>query len=590
MRVREDLGPYRRRLVVLLIAVEVVLVLLGLRLVKLQVIDGRHWRALAESNRLRRVPLPPLRGRIYDRSGALLAGSQPAFQLLLYPVESPHPERSFAFLARLGVASLEELRQRAGGGGCAPDAPRVLAADLSWEQVCAVRAHQSDFPELVVAQAFRRVYPEAEVTAHLVGYVRLPTETDIESRPGLVPGVLVGASGVERSRDEALLGVPGERMVVVDARGRELGTVEITPPVPGTDMTLTLDLRLQRVAARAMAGKSGAVVALDPGTGAVRVLYSTPSFDPNAFARGLTAREWAALRDDPEHPLQDRSLRGEYPPGSTIKPFLAVTGLEDGVLSSGTRVWCPGSVTLYGHTFRCWARGGHGWVDLSRALEVSCDVYFYRLGQHLGIHRIAAGLSGWGFGEATGLDPSERPGLVGTPEWSRKVRHQPWYPGTTISVSIGQGPLLATPLQLAVAYAALANGGTVLRPWVVSGDGMTVRRRLGLDGDLLAPVVDGLRRVVAGREGTARRLQALPVAGKTGTAQVVRLREGVDMERVERRFRHHAWFVGWAPVERPKLVVAVMVEHGGGGAAAAAPVAAEIFRLALTGMGLPDSG
>lgn len=590
MRFREDLGPYRRRLVVLLAALEVVIVLLGLRLVELQVLEGRSWRALAESNRLRRVPLPPLRGRIYDRNGVLLAGSQPAFQLLLYSAESPRPERSLPFLARLGVAPLQELRQRARGGGAAPDAPRVLAADLTWEQVCAVRAHQSDFPELAVAQAFRRVYPEAEITAHVVGYVRIPTEKDLQSRPGLVPGVLVGASGVERSRDGALLGVPGERMVVVDARGRELGTVGTTPPVPGADMTLTLDVRLQRAAARAMAGKSGAVVALDPRTGAVRVLYSAPGFDPNAFARGLTAREWAALRDDPGHPLQDRSLRGEYPPGSTIKPFLAVAGLEDGVIAPGARVWCPGRVTLYGHTFRCWARGGHGWVDLPRALEVSCDVYFYRLGQRLGIQRIAGALSAWGFGAATGLDPSERPGLVGTPEWSRKVRHQPWYPGTTISLSIGQGPLLATPLQLALAYAALANGGTVLRPWVVAADGMAVRHRLDVNGDLLAPVLDGLRRVVAGREGTARSLGTLPVAGKTGTAQVIRLREGLDMERVERRFRHHAWFVGWAPVDDPRLVVAVIVEHGGGGAAAAGPVAAEIFEAALAGMPSSDPG
>ncbi len=590
MRVREDLGPFRRRLAALLVGIELVMVLLGLRLVQLQVVQGARWRALAESNRLRKVPLPPLRGRIYDRSGELLAGSEPAFQLLLYSAETSRPERSFPFLARLGVAPLRELRRRARRGGGAPDAPRILATDLTWRQVCAVRAHQSDFPELAVTQGFRRVYPEAAITAHLVGYVRLPSEEDLRGRPGLVPGVPVGASGVERSRDASLLGVPGERMVVVDARGRELGTVATTPPVPGADMTLTLDLRLQRAAARAMRGKAGAVVALDPGTGAVRVLYSAPSFDPNAFARGLTPEEWAALRDDPEHPLQDRALRGEYPPGSTVKPFLAEAGLEEGEISPGSRVWCSGSVTLYGHTFRCWARGGHGWVDLPRALEVSCDVYFYRLGQRLGIERIAPALSRWGFGEATGLDAAERSGLLGTPQWSREVRHRPWYPGTTISVAIGQGPVLVTPLQLAVAYAALANGGTVLRPWVVAADGMAVRRRLHLEEAFLAPVLDGLRRVVAGREGTARSLAPLPVAGKTGTAQVIRLKEGVDMKRVERRFRHHAWFVGWAPVERPRLVVAVLVEHGGGGAAAAAPVAAELFREALAGTATLDPG
>ncbi len=584
MRVRKDLTPFRGRLAALLVGLEIVLALIGLRLGQLQAIHGSHWRALAESNRQRRIPLLPLRGRLYDRSGRLLAGNEPAFQLLLFAAETSRPERSFAFLARLGVAPLAELRQRARARVGGPDAPRVLAPDLTWEQVCSIRSHQSDFPELAVTSAFRRVYPDGRTAAHAVGYVRLPNDQDLEEQPDLVPGVLVGASGVERRENSRLLGIPGEKIIVVDARGRELGTVRTTPAQDGADLTLTLDLGLQRIAASKLGDNSGAVVAIDPRSGAVRVLYSAPTFDSNSFAHGLTSEEWASLRDDPAHPLENRPLRGQYPPGSTIKPFLALTGLEANVIARTERVWCSGSINLYGHEFHCWARWGHGSVGLVRSLEVSCDIFYYRLGQKLGIERIAPALRRWGFGEASGLDPqAERTGLVGTPDWSQRVRGRPWYPGTTISVSIGQGPLTTTPLQLATAYAALANGGRLLRPNMIAGGGAIVRRDLELDPASLEAVCKGLREVVAGPEGTARRLAPLPVAGKTGTAQVIRLREGVDMEEVERKFRHHAWFVGWAPARDPQLVVAVLVEHGGGGASTAAPIAAAVLREALAG-------
>ena len=581
MRVREDLTPFRARLGVIAAVLGVVALLLVLRLAELQVLEGPHWRRLAESNRIRRAPILPVRGRIYDRNGLLLAGNEPAFQLFLYPVESRNVERTLTFLARIGVAPLADLRARLTSRG-APDAPRALAADLTWEQVCSIRAHRSDYPELAVVQGFRRVYPAGPLAAHALGYVRLPAQEDLEENGELAPGMFVGASGVERREDRRLAGAPGRRLVVVDARGRELGTVARIPARNGTDLTLTLDLELQRVAARAMGDRAGAVVALDPGTGAVRVLYSSPSYDPNAFARGMSREEWARLRDDPLHPLQDRCLRGQYPPGSTIKPFMAITGLESGVITPASTVWCPGSVTIGGHTFRCWARWGHGRVGLVRSIEVSCDVFYYTLGQRLGIGRIAPGLRRWGFGSRTGLDPAaERPGLVGDPEWSRTVRGRPWYPGTTISVAIGQGPLLATPIQLARAFAALAEGGRLPTPRLVAGGGSVPVRDLGLGEAVLKPVLEGLRLVVAGPEGTARRLAPLPIAGKTGTAQVVRKREGVDMKTVERRFRHHAWFVGWAPVTRPRLVVAVLVEHGGEGAAAAAPVAGAVLRAAL---------
>ncbi len=582
MRVREDLRPYRLRLAGLLLLLGVALLLLVLRLAQLQIAQGAHWRGLAESNRLRQVPVLPVRGRIYDRNGELLAGNEPAFQLLVYTAESRSLERALIFLAQIGVGSPRDLKEVIRQSPGAPDAPRVLAPDLTWSQVCAIRAHRSDFPELAVVQGFRRVYPAGPLTAHVLGYVRLPTRKELVEDPALVAGILVGASGVERSQNGRLMGSAGKRLVVVDARGRELGTVERVPAEPGADLTLTLDLRLQRVAAEAMGERAGAVVALDPATGAVRVLYSSPSFDPNAFARGLSREEWEKLRTDPEHPLQDRCLRGEYPPGSTIKPFMALTGLEAGVIDRTTTVWCSGSITIGDHTFRCWARWGHGRVGLVRSLEVSCDVFYYTLGQKLGIARIAPGLGEWGFGSRTGLDTEvERPGLVGTPEWSRRVRHRPWYPGATISVAIGQGPLLVTPIQLARAFAALAEGGRLPLPYLVARHRRSAPRDLEIPPAMMQPVLEGLRMVVAGPEGTARRLAPLPIAGKTGTVQVIRKREGVDSKTLERRFRHHAWFVGWAPVEHPRLVVAVIVEHGGEGSAAAAPVAGAVLKAAL---------
>ncbi len=588
MRLREDLGPLRRRLAGLGVAVLAVLAGLGLRFAQLQVVEGRRWQRLAENNRLRRIPVPPRRGRIFDRRGELLAEDVPSWQLLVYVREARDLERTLLFLRRIGLGPLAALRRRLEAPG-PPDAPRVVAARIGWRQLAAIRAHQADHPELVVVEGFRRRYPAGRLAAHAVGYVRLPSREDLERRPDRSPTVPVGAAGLEAREDGWLSGRPGERLVVVDARGAHLAEVGRTPAVPGRDVTTTLDLRLQRVAARALGDEAGAVVALDPADGAVRVLYASPSYDPNRFVEGLSPEAWRELVRDPGHPLQDRALRGQYPPGSTVKPFVALTALAEGAVTPAERILCRGSIRVADHRFRCWARGGHGAVDLPRSLEVSCDVYYYTLGLRLGIDRLAAGLRRFGFGAVTGLDPArERPGLVGDPGWMRRVRGEPWYPGVTATVAIGQGPLLVTPLQLARAFAALANGGSLVRPYLVAAR-RSPPHPLGLDPDALAWVVRGLRRVVAGREGTARRLADLPAAGKTGTAQVVRLREGVDMRRVEKSLRHHAWFVAWAPVERPRLVVAAVVEHGGSGAEAAAPVVAAVLRAALAGEGGRDA-
>lgn len=582
MEIREDLGPLRRRAAVLFLAVFLAFGALHARLAQLQLVDGAEWRRLAENNRLRIVPQPYFRGRIYDRRGLLLADNQASWQLLFFPADARDLNRTALFLARLGIDTAANLHQRLPAASQGQFASVLLEEDLSWEQVARVRARQSDYPELSVVSGFRRYYPLGPLAAHVVGHLRMVSRDELDSNPGLGLNTMVGANGIEEQWNERLAGRDGERRVVVDAIGQQLGLVQEVPSRAGQDLTVTLDLGLQQLAADALGENAGAVVALEPSTGSVRIMYSSPSFDPNLFASRLGRTEWDALRTDPRHPLQNRCLQGAYPPGSTIKPFLALAGLSDGIITPGWSVYCTGSVLLYGHPFRCWRKGGHGGAALRRGLEVSCDTYYYLLGQRLGIERIARWLKRFGFGEPSALGFSaENRGLVGTPEWSRRVRKQPWYAGDAVSVSIGQGPILTNAMQLTRAFAAIANRGYLVAPRVVAGAEGPARLDLGLDPNHLGLVAGALWDVVHGSEGTARRLSGLPASGKTGTAQVARLQEGVNVEDLPLHLRHHAWFVGWAPRESPELVVAVLVEHGGGGGSVAAPVAEQILRAAL---------
>lgn len=582
MQLREDLGPLRRRAAVLIAAIFVSLVVLHLRLVQLQIVGGAHWRRMAENNRLRNLPLDSSRGLIYDRNGNLLATNIPTWELLLFPDEAAHLAETVLLLAKVGVGSAADLNELVRSRPRGQLAPIIVAEDLSWEQVARVRSHQSDHPELAVVRRFRRHYPYCQVAAHAVGHLRTVTETEVLNDPSLSPRSLVGATGVEASQNSRLSGRDGERWVVISAVGRQLGVVRELPSIPGNDLTLTLDLNLQRKAVEALGDAAGAIVALDPRSGAVRAFYSAPSFDPNIFVGRLTSAEWQTLRDDPLHPLQSRCVQGTYPPGSTVKPFLALGGLTDGTISPHFRAFCRGSVTLYGHPFRCWNRGGHGGVGVAHSLEVSCDTFYYYLGQRMGIERMAYWLKTFGFGQLSGGGfPAEKAGLVGTPQWKLEVRKEPWYPGEAVSVSIGQGPLNATVLQVARACAAVANGGWLVTPHLVEGPNHLDRINLGLDPEHLGLIQEGLRRAVHGQQATAYRVAHLPVAGKTGTAQVARLVEGQTLEEMDPRLRHHAWFVGWGPVQEPQIVVAVLVEHGGGGGSVAVPVAGRVLAAAL---------
>jgi penicillin-binding protein 2 len=582
VEIREDLGPVRKRAVLLLLTIFIAFGALHLRVAQLQLIEGAHWRRMAENNRLRRLPLAAVRGRIYDRRGHVLADNLPTWNLLLFPDEARNLDETILFVADLGIGEASSLHSRVNERGVDRLAPMVVGEDLDWRQVARVRSHQSDHPELSVVAGFRRNYPHGPATSHAVGHLRLVLEAELAANPQLDPASRVGATGIESLADSFLTGRPGERWVVVSAVGRQLGVVREKSSTSGKDLAVTLDAELQQVAAQALGERAGAVVAIDPRNGAVRVLYSAPSFDPELFSGKLAPQDWNKLANDPRHPLQDRCLQGTYPPGSTIKPFLALAALEEGIITPDWTVRCTGGIVLYGHRFRCWRRNGHGTVNLSRSLEASCDVYYYQVGQRLGIDRMARWLSTFGFGRRTGVGlPSEASGLIGTPEWSRRVRGTPWYPGEAVSVSIGQGPVLTTTIQLARAFAVLANGGRLVTPHVMVDPENADPVDLGLDPSDLARIRHGLDLVVHGDRGTARSMAALPVAGKTGTAQVVRLQEGADSKDLAPHLQHHAWFVGWAPVEDPQLVIALVVEHGGGGGSIAAPTASTIFSAAL---------
>ncbi|HVN75241.1 MAG TPA: penicillin-binding protein 2 [Thermoanaerobaculaceae bacterium] len=581
--VRDDLRPLQRRTAALFAVIAAALLFLLVRLWVLQVIQTARWRTAAENNRLRRLPLEAPRGMVTDIHGEVLLDNRPTYQLLLFPEEMSDEARTAAFLARIEIAPMEEIKARLDKARKTSHLPSVIADNLAWSQVAAIAAHRAEYRELEIHPATRRSLPLGATAAHLVGQLGEVSPDQLADNPGLRPGQLVGRSGLERAYQDVLGGTPGNLVVVVDAFGKQVSALDEEPPVAGRPLQVTLDLALQREAAEAMAGQVGAVFALDPRDGAVRILLSQPSFDPDLFAGHLEPAKWHELLGDPLNPLHDRALQALYPPGSTIKPLFAAGALRDGVRTPSDTIFCTGGVTIYGHPYRCWVKGGHGRVALEEAIEVSCDSYFYHLARDAGIDRLASWARAFGLGQATGIElGGESTGLVPDDAWSRKARGQPWYGGETISVGIGQGPILVTPIQMAVAYAALVNGGKLVRPHLVEGHGEPPQP-ISFPPDALARVQRGMELVVAGDRGTARRLGSLPVrfAGKTGTSQVMKKQEGVHWQDLPWEQRHHALFIGYAPPADPQLVVAVVVEHGGDAASVAAPIAARIFQRAF---------
>jgi len=585
----------RNRFILFSLAAAGIFLLLVLRLWYLQVSAGERYLALSEKNRIRYVPIAAPRGSIYDRNDELLIDNRPAFDVSALRTEVPDREQLFARLSHyLGTEPVELEQRWEKASRYSRYRPVPLADDVGRDVMERIQENSLELPGVLTEVRPVRSYPHGEAAAHLFGYLGEITEGELQQErfDGYRGGEYVGKSGLEMALEPYLHGADGQRRVEVDVKGRELRLLRTQEPVPGNRVFLTLRRDVQQAAEKAFADNAGAAVAIDVHTGEILAITSRPAFDPALFARGISGQEWIEMLQNPRHPLQNKAIRGQYPPGSTFKTVVALAALRAGVASSATSVNCEGRMTIGNREFRCWKKEGHGKTDLKKALKESCDVWFYKVGLDLGIDRLAVMARELGLGEPLGfrLD-GEKGGLIPDQQWKRQRFGAPWYDGETAIASIGQGFVLATPLQLASMTAAVANGGTLFRPHVVKriedAEGRLVLettpevlRTAELPEAALRAVRRGLEAVVNEPGGTAwaSRLEEPRYAGKTGTSQVVKLRDDVDRERSEPyQHRDHALFVAYAPADDPQLAVAVVVEHGGHGGSVAAPIARAIF-------------
>ena len=566
------------------------------RLYGLQVVDAARYQLLAEENRINVRLLPPPRGLIFDRFGEGLAVNRQTYRLVLVSEQTDSVAATLDRIASLIALSdrdirrvLKETSRRRGF------VPVTVREDLSWAEVTRVEVNAPELPGVQIEVGQSRHYPFADAASHVTGYVGAVSEAELTGDPLLeLPGFRTGKNGVERVFEQQLRGTAGTRQVEVNAYGRVIREVAREEGEPGSNLTLTLDMGLQNFTAQRLDGEAGSVVVMDIHNGDVLALASSPGFDPNAFNYGLTSEAWQGLLNDPKAPLINKILGGQYPPGSTFKMVVALAALEAGIADEKETVYCPGFLELGNHTFHCWKRWGHGHVDMVGAIKQSCDVYFYEIANRLGIDRIAAMAERFGLGSVSGIElPGERAGLVPTRAWKEAVLGEPWQGGETLIAGIGQGYMLATPMQLAVMAARLANGSFAVLPRLhrdAASPGQPAFAALQVDPAHLAVIQEGMVRVVNDpNSGTAYAAriedEAMAMAGKTGTAQVRRISKAdreanLALEDIPWNERDHALFVAYAPIAAPRYACAVIVEHGGGGSRVAAPIARDVLREA----------
>ncbi|WP_286816629.1 penicillin-binding protein 2 [Marinobacter sp. UBA3607] len=591
---------FQRRALVMLVLVMLALGGLLARMYQLQIVEHEIYTTLSDKNRVQVQSVPPPRGLVYDRNNLLLAENRPVFSLTLVPERIGSMDETLARLTEILSISDEDIErfQRRLNEPRRPFQEIPLSYDLNEEEIARMAVHRHRFPGVEVKAELVRYYPHSELTAHALGYVGRINRNELQRiDPVNYAGTnYIGKSGVERFYEKVLHGKVGYQHVETNARGRILRVLERENPVPGEDLQLHLDLRLQRKAHELLEGRRGAIIAIEPATGGILALASVPGFDANKFVTGISVKDYRDLSESIDKPLFNRALRGQYPPGSTIKPMMAVAALDSGVTTRERTIWDPGYFQLKesGRRYRDWKRTGHGWVDLMDSVAESCDVYFYQIGVEMGVDVMYDYLSRFGFGEDATLDVAGAlSGLLPSRDWKRAVRSEPWYPGDSVNMSIGQGFFLATPLQLATATALIANRGEWVEPRLlkdIRGDRpveeflpASTHKPLDLKNpDDWEYVVDTMEEVMHGTRGTARGAAAgasYRMAGKTGTAQVFSLGEDeeYDAEEIRERLRDHALFVGFAPTDDPKIAVAIIVENGGGGSSVAAPVARGLF-------------
>jgi len=548
----------------------------------LQIRDHEANSTLAERNRIKTVPLLAPRGKILDRDGRVIVDNQPAFVVQLTQ-ENLKPEHLAPIAEGLHL-DLDELKatvKRYAAGK--RYSPIPIKRDLSPAELTFIDSHRDPgtFPELELVQEPRRLYPQNGLAAHVIGYVGEVSEAELNSSEfaSYSQGDLVGKSGLEKQYNEILKGVDGQRRVVVDVAGREHQVLESAEATPGQNLQLTIDLDLQAVAELALEGKKGAVVALDPRDGSVLAMVSRPAFDPNLFAAHIKAADWKALTSNPENPLINRAIQAQFAPGSTFKPLVAIAGLETGAVDDNFSVHCGGGASFYGRYFKCWEKRGHGGVNMHAGIVHSCDVYFYTIGNKIGIDGIAEYAEQAGIGKKTGIDlPGEAEGLMPSSKWKLRTQREKWYAGETISVAIGQGAVTVTPIQLASAIGGMANGGVWFKPHLVKmAAAPDAARKENWNLDNIAKVVSGMYGVVnEGGTGGSAAIPGITVSGKTGSAQRVS-NDFKKSGKADADDKDNGWFVAFAPRENPEIVLAVLLEGGEHGALAA-PTARDVIK------------
>jgi len=578
-------APIQRRLKIATFLISGAMLLLLLRLWHLQMLEGDRLRQLSINNRLRIRPVEALRGFVLDRHGEPIVENRASFDLYVTPQDMANVEETTRRLALVLQMEPDELRERLAQRQVVPSQPVLLRKGIDERMAFAIEEQKLDLQGVTLRVRPVRAYPTGGLAATLLGYVSEVSDAQLKTKEfqDFRPGETMGQAGIERRYDAFIRGIDGGEQVEVDARGRLTRLVQRVEPRSGYNLHLTLDGRIQRIAEESFRGKSGALLAMNPSTGEILAMVSQPAYDPNQFSRHMTPEQWRTLVSDPKHPMQNRGLQGQYAPGSIFKLVTALAALEKGAIAPDTRFSCNGSFALGSHTFQDWKKGGHGTLDLLGGIANSCNIYFYNAALKTGVEEIARVARELGLGAPPGMGlDEEAKGVIPSPD-ARQRGAAGWYPGNTVMAGIGQGMVTVTPMQVLIMVSAIANGGAIYRPWVVrrvetldretiEEYGPEIIRKVAIDPTNLAIVRQGMQGVVSEGTGGRARIPGLAVAGKTGTAQVVR--KGGPQKGDH---RDHAWFVAFAPAADPQIAVVVLVEHAGFGGAVAAPIAKNVL-------------
>jgi len=591
----EDLTIVLKRVKNTQILFKVLFVLLVVSFWKIQILEYQKYWKKSEANRMREIILSPQRGLITDRNGVIIAKNIACFKASIIRENSQDLDVSYEKISYLLNLEEDVLRKRVERFQSVPlFYPIVVKDNLTQEETSRIEARQLEFPELMIEVEPKRFYPFNTFAAHIIGYLQEISQEDIKNNKYSEKGIgdLIGKTGIEKQYESILVGKKGKVLEIVDSSGRKKGELLREEPVKGKDIRLSLDFDLQKKAEDLLDGREGAIIVLNPKTGEILAMASYPSYDPNKFINRFSPEEWQEIASSPDFPLENRVIRGLYSPGSIFKLAMALAALDLNEITEKTSFICNGSILIYGHPFSCWYKPGHGPVNLTSAIQHSCNIYFYLLGKNLGIENIAKYAKGFGFGTKTGIDlPEEKNGLVPDPRWKEEVKKAKWFPGETISVSIGQGPLLVTPLQTADFIALIANRGKPVYPHLVIQEEKNefktpITREIQTKIDwsskrkLFEKVIEGMwKSVNAGGTGRLALIDGYDICGKTASTQIISTSTIKKLREQIIEIKTHSWFAGFAPKDNPKVVVTVLVEYGGMGGQTAAPIARQLFTL-----------